>query len=114
VRALLESSSESAQLALELFCYRARKYLGAYLAALGGADAILFGGGIGEHAPPLRARILQGLEWAGVVLDAGRNLEARGKEMRISGAESRIDVRVIPVDESRILVLETRAALARG
>lgn len=112
VRTLLQSSSEGARRALELFCYRARKYIGAYLAVLGGADAILFGGGVGENAPAVRAQILHGLEWAGVQLDAQRNAQARGEEARIATAESRVDVRVLPVDESRILASEARALLA--
>ncbi|HEX4025119.1 MAG TPA: acetate/propionate family kinase [Steroidobacteraceae bacterium] len=112
MRALLSSGSEAAALALELFCYRARKYIGAYLSVLGGADVILFGGGIGEHLPSVRSRILSGLEWAGVLLDAARNEEAAGgAETRIATADSRIDVRVIPVDESQILLSEARAAL---
>ncbi len=114
VRALLQSSSQGARRALELFTYRARKYVGAYLAVLGGADAILFGGGVGEHAPLVRAQILHGLEWAGVELDEQRNAQARGEEARIAAATSRIDVRVIPVDESSILALEARGVLARA
>jgi acetate kinase len=111
VRVLESSGSLAAHEAIELFCYRARKYIGAYLAVLGGADAILFGGGIGEHSATIRARILQGMEWAGVVLDTQRNAEARGSLARLSTADSRIDVRVIPVDESRILASEARALL---
>lgn len=111
VRQLESSGTAAAREALELFCYRARKYIGAYLAVLGGADAIVFGGGIGEHSPAVRARILQGLEWAGVALDAASNAQALGSEARIAGAGSRVDVRVIPVDESRLLAAEARAAL---
>jgi acetate kinase len=114
VRALLQSASAPAQRALELFCYRARKYLGAYLAVLGGADAILFGGGIGEHAAAVRAQILRGLEWAGVLLDEQRNAQAQGEEARIATAASRVDVRVVPVDESSILAAEARAVLKRA
>lgn len=113
VRVLEASGSAAAREALELFCYRARKYVGAYLTVLGGADAIVFGGGIGEHAALVRARILQGLEWAGIALDAARNAEARGTEARIATARSRIDIRVVPVDESRVLAAEARAALGR-
>jgi acetate kinase len=113
VRELLASERPEARLAMDLFCYRARKYLGAYLVVLGGADAVLFGGGIGEHAPRVRAQILQGLEWAGIALDAARNEEARGVEMRIATAQSRTDVRVIPVDEASILASEARALLKR-
>lgn len=114
VRTLLQSASAGAQRALELFSYRARKYLGAYLAVLGGADAILFGGGVGENAPAVRAQILHGLEWAGVQLDEQRNARVRGEEARIATAESRVDVRVLPVDESSILASEARAVLARS
>jgi acetate kinase len=113
VRALEASGSPAARAALELFCYRARKYIGAYLAVLGGADAIVFGGGIGEHSASVRAQILQGLEWAGVALDAQLNAAARGSEARLCNAQSRIDLRVLPVDESRILAAEARAELAR-
>ncbi|HTT05798.1 MAG TPA: acetate/propionate family kinase [Steroidobacteraceae bacterium] len=114
VRQLEASGTTAAREALELFCYRARKYIGAYFAVLGGADAIVFGGGIGEHAVGVRARILQGLEWAGVLLDARLNAQALGSEMRIAAADSRIDVRVVPVDESRLLASEARAALKRA
>ena len=114
VRALLSSTQPGARLALELFCYRARHYLGAYLGLLGGADAILFGGGIGEHVPALRAQILQGFEWAGVLLDTARNDDARGAEARIATTQSRVDVRVVPVDESQILATEARATLKRA
>ena len=64
--------------------HRARKYLGAYLAVLGGADAVVFSGGIGEHAPEVRARICAGMEWCGLVLDAERNAAAVGREARVT------------------------------
>ena len=107
--ALLANGSERARLAVELYCYRARKYLGAYLAVLGGCDGIAFGGGVGEHVPEVRARILSGLEWAGIELDPAVNEAARGSESRVSGARSRVGVWVIPVDEELLMV---RAALA--
>src|SRR2546426_62680 len=67
-----------AKMALEVFCYRVRKYLGAYLVALGGADAVIFSGGIGEHAPEIRGRICQDMEWCGLRLDPERNAAAVG------------------------------------
>jgi len=70
MRELLVSPDANAHLAVDLYCYRARKYLGAYLAVLGGADAIVFGGGVGENAPAVRARILENMAWAGLKLDA--------------------------------------------
>jgi acetate kinase len=99
---LLLQETGRAALAVDLFCYRARKYVGAYLAVMGGADAILFGGGIGEHAPTVRARILEGLAWAGIQLDARSNAAALGRESRID-AEGAVEVWAIPVDESVIM-----------
>ncbi len=80
MRAHLQAAAgdERAALAIELFCYRARKYVGAYLAVLGGVDAIVFGGGIGEGSPEIRARICTGMEWCGLFLDAQRNKAAVG------------------------------------
>ncbi|MGH8297749.1 MAG: acetate/propionate family kinase [Steroidobacteraceae bacterium] len=107
-QALLDEGSERGRLAVELYCYRARKYLGAYLAVLGGCDGIVFGGGVGEHVPEVRARILSSLEWAGIALDRAANEGAKGRELRISKADSSVAVWVIPVDEELLLV---RAAL---
>ena len=109
MRVLLASPEPRARLAVELYCYRARKYIGAYLAVLGGADAIVFGGGVGEHAPEIRARILEGLEWAGIRLDATRNQVAVGVEASIQGDGSPIAVWVLPVDEAAILATEALA-----
>jgi acetate kinase len=103
-QALLETGSAQAQFAVELYCYRARKYLGAYLAVLGGCNGIAFGGGVGEHVAAVRARILSGLEWAGIELDPAANQAARGSEARISGGRSRVSVWVVPVDEELLMV----------
>src|SRR4030066_2129108 len=70
-----ERDDPRARLAVEIFCYRARKYLGAYLAALGGADGIVFTGGIGENAPEVRAQILEGVGWGGRRIDPSPNRE---------------------------------------
>ena len=107
-QALLDSGSAQAQFAVELYCYRARKYLGSHLAVLGGCDGIAFGGGVGEHVPQVRARILAGLEWAGIELDPAANQAARGSETRINGTRSRASIWVVPVDEELPMV---RAAL---
>lgn len=101
-----------ATLALELFAYRARKYLGAYLAVLGGADAVLFGGGIGEHAPAIRAAILAGLEGLGLRLDPDLNAGLREGEGRISADESKISVFVITTDEESVIARDAMALLA--
>jgi acetate kinase len=73
-----EHDDRRARLAIEIFCYRVRKYVGAYLAGMGGADAVVFAGGIGENAPAVRAAVCEGLEWLGLSLDRGRNDATRG------------------------------------
>jgi len=112
MRRLLATDDPQARLAVALYCYRARKYLGAYLAVLGGADAILFGGGVGENAAAVRAGILDGLEWAGIHLDTAANQSTTGREGRISAADSRIQAWVIPVDEAQILAQEALVVMA--
>lgn len=109
MRVLLASSDPHARLAVDLYCYRARKYLGAFLAALGGADAILFGGGVGEHAPTVRAKILEHMEWAGIVLNTASNTAVTGTECRVNDPSSKADIWIVPVDEAALLA---EAALA--
>jgi acetate kinase len=111
MRKLLTAKDDAAQLAVEVYCYRARKYVGAYLAALGGTQAILFGGGVGEHAPPVREKILAGMHRLGIVLDADANRAAIGAEALISRRGSEVEVWVIPVDEARILAEEAVAVV---
>jgi acetate kinase len=102
-----EGSDPKAALAVELFCYRARKYIGAYLAALGGAQAVVLGGGIGEHAPSVRARILRGMEWCGLFLDESRNSAITSSEGRITTGKSVIDAYVVTVDEALLIARQT-------
>jgi acetate kinase len=111
MRQLLEATDGRAREAIELFAYRARKYVGAYLAALGGVDAIVFGGGIGEASPEIRRRILDGLGWLGIELDAARNQDRRSGEGVISAAGSAIAVWVIPDDEQALICRDTAALL---
>jgi acetate kinase len=96
-----------ARLAVDVFCYRARKYLGAYLAALGGAEAVIFSGGIGENAPLVRELICSGMEWCGLELDGTANAARLGRDGKISSANSRLDVFVIHTDEEAIIARET-------
>ncbi len=112
MRTLLESETAAARHAVDVFVYRARKYVGAYLAVLGGADAIVFGGGVGEHAPAIRARILDGMAWAGIELDRDANQAAASGNLRVSAAASAVEVWVIPVDEAEILAREAMAIVA--
>lgn len=103
----------AARLAVDAFCHRVRKYLGAYLAVLGGTDAVLFGGGIGEHAPEIRERICSGMAWCGLVLDAERNRMAKGVEALISMKDAPCRIYVIPVDEESVIARETYLCLSQ-
>src|SRR5205807_10270275 len=75
---LREHDDRRVRLAIEVFCHRARKYIGAFLASMGGADAVVFTGGIGEHSSEVRGRICAGLEWAGLTIDAEQNNHTAG------------------------------------
>ena len=97
----------SVRLAIEIFSYRAKKYIGSYLAAMGGADAIVFTGGIGENSADVRARICEGLEWFGLKFDEKRNAEASNKARRISADDSRLHAYVIPTDEELLIARDT-------
>ena len=89
-------------MALEVFAYHARKYIGAYAAALEGLDAIAFTGGIGEHSASMRRRICQGLDFLGLRLDDDLNEAADGRAaMRISKDSGTVQVWVIPTDEEQ-------------
>jgi len=101
------ASDRRARMAIEVFCHRARKYLGAYLAALGGASAVVFSGGIGENAPAVREMICAEMEWCGLRLDKDKNNAAVGVEAAIEGADARIGAYVIPSDEEAIIAAET-------
>jgi acetate kinase len=112
MRELLDEARESgdrrARLAVEIFCYRVRKYVGAYMAALGGADALVFTGGIGENSPEVRALVCEGQEWMGLQLDTSRNeAHTGGREGVISGDASRLAVYVIPTDEELLIARDT-------
>ena len=112
----LEAAAEgsaAADLALALFAYRVRKYLGAYAAALGGLDAVAFTGGIGERSADLRARICAGLEFFGLRVNSEANQNTDGKSAaRLSSAGSPVSVWVIPTDEERQIAREVAALLS--
>ena len=113
MRELLRKASTDARSAeaVDLFCYRAKKYLGAYAAALGGLDILVFAGGIGEHASPVRERICRGLDFLGIELDARQN---RANAPVISKSRSRVQVRVIQTDEDRMIVRHVLGVLGRN
>ncbi len=95
-----------ARLALEIFCYRGRKYIGSYAAAMGGLDAVVFTAGIGEHSPAIRSMMCAGLEFLGVELDAEKNANCKG-ECDVSTAGSRGSILVIPTNEELAIARET-------
>jgi acetate kinase len=102
-----------AALAVEIFCRRARHYLAAYVGELGGVDAIVFGGGIGENSPAVRRRIAGGLQWAGIEMDTGTNRASVGIEATISTPNSRAAVLAVPVDEASVIAGEAASFLTR-
>ncbi len=115
LKAANEEHDTRAQLAIEIFCYRIQQYLGAYLAVLHGADAIVFGGGIGEHSPEIRAKVCVGMEWCGLHIDSVRNEHAinlrPGGAAKISGDESSIAAYVVATDEETLIAQETHRCL---
>jgi acetate kinase len=99
-----------AALAIDVFCYRVTKYAGAYAAAMGGLDALLFGGGVGEHSSEVRRRICESLAWLGLRLDLDANARAAGTS-RISAPDSAIAAWVIAVDEDEIMARDVFTTL---
>ena len=97
---------EHAQLALDVFIYRIQKYIGAYTAALGGVDTMVFTAGIGENDAKMRKDILSGMEWLGIKLDEEAN-SCRGEEKKISAPDSKVEVWVIPTNEELVIARET-------
>ena len=109
VSELLASDLDAARIALDVYCHRITRYLGAYLAVLGGADAILFGGGVGENVPVIRARVLATLGFAGITIDPNINNRCRGTEAMLSVPGAPVQVWVFAVDEARVMA---RSALS--
>jgi acetate kinase len=104
---LNEHDDRRVRLAIEVFCYRARKYIGSYLAAMGGAAAVVFTGGIGENSPEVRARICDGMEWAGLKIDVEKNKETVGREAMISTEDSKLQAYAIPTNEELLIARDT-------
>jgi acetate kinase len=111
MRELLRRTDDAAAFAVEIFCYRVLKYVGAYWAVLGGAEAIVFTGGIGENSPEIRRRVCAGLGWTGLQIDEHRN--AAGEE-RISSLSSRTAVHNIRTDEELLIAREASRLLGRA
>jgi acetate kinase len=115
MRALLEAEAkgdERAGLAIDVFAYRLRKYIAAYAGALGGLDGLAFAGGIGENAPAVRARAVQGLEAVGVAIDPARNLHALGREAEITASGPGVRSFVVPTNEELLIARDTARIVA--
>ena len=110
-----DDGNHRALLALKTFCYRVRKYVGAYIASMGGIDALIFTGGIGQGSAVVRALALQGLDCMGITLDDARNREARSDEITlISTDDSKVAVLLVPADEERMMAREALRTLGRS
>jgi len=102
-----ENGDHQANLALTMFCYRLQKYIGAYMAVLGGVDCIVFTGGIGENSATIRQQSCHGLEWLGVSLDDEKNTIRQKEPMEIQAADSRVKLLVVPTDEEYEIASQT-------
>ena len=111
VEAAMAAGDDKARLALDTYCYGVKKYIGAYIAALGGVDVIAFAGGIGEKSPITRAKVCEGLEWCGIHLDAEKNAQLTG-EADLSADNSRAKILVVSTNEELIVSRETVRVLS--
>jgi acetate kinase len=102
-----------AQCAIDMFCYRITKYIGSYAAAMGGLDAVVFTGGIGENAVDVRAKVLAPLEFLGIKLDEARN-KAKEKEKYISAPRSKVKALVIPTNEELMIAMKTQMVVTES
>lgn len=109
-----EEGNERAQMALKMYQYRIKKYIGSYAAAMGGVDAIVFTGGVGENDWVTRQNAVEGLEFMGVELDKSKNTGMRGKTMAISTDASKVSVLVIPTNEELVIATDTFEILDKG
>jgi acetate kinase len=110
IEAAAAAGNARATLAIDVFTSSIRHYLGAYLLELGGADAIVFTGGIGENSSRIRTDVCRDLDWFGIVLDESKNKSARGEQC-ISGARSRVQIWTLPTNEELVVARHTRALL---
>lgn len=107
LEAAAEDGNDRAKLALEMFVYSVRKYIGMYLVQMGGVDAIIFTAGIGENTPAMRTEVLKDMDFLGVWIDEEKNAQARGKEAIVSTADSKVKVLVVPTNEELMIARDT-------
>ncbi|MDD5759240.1 MAG: acetate kinase [Desulfobulbaceae bacterium] len=111
---LVDEGNVEAKLAFDMYCYRIKKYIGAYWAALGRLDVLIFTGGVGENAPRVRAGSCAGLEGMGVALDSRKNETRSGRIMEVQGERSSVKVLVVPTDEELEIARQTMACIEAG
>lgn len=104
-----ENGNERAKLALEMVAYRVKKYVGSYVAVLGGVDAIVFTGGIGEHSALIRGLVMEGMEYCGVKFDQNKNQNVGDGIVEISAEDSKVKVLVVPTNEELSIARETKS-----
>lgn len=107
LRAAISDGNERARLAFNMFAYRIKKYIGAYAAALGGVDILMFTGGIGENVDPIREMVCEDMEFMGIKIDTAKNKEIHGDEAVISTPDSKVTVMVVPTDEEFMIASDT-------
>jgi acetate kinase len=110
----IDAGDERAALALEVYCYRIRKYVGAYVAVLGRVDAVVFTAGVGENDPIVRGRALGGLDGLGIAIDARRNTAASREARFVSPDGARVAVLVVPTDEELEMAAQAAALVSAG
>ncbi|MEP0827702.1 MAG: acetate kinase [bacterium] len=108
------SGHTNAKLALDIYCYRLRKYIGSYAAAMNGLDALVFTAGVGENSPVVRELTCQGLEFLGAIVDPERNNTAIGKEMVISRDDARVKILAIPTNEELVIARDTKNIISKS
>jgi acetate kinase len=110
-----ESNDRRAELAIEIFCYRAAKYIGSYIVAMNGADAIIFTGGIGENSSLIRAKICEQLKWLGIEIDDAQNENCiKGQTGIVSKENSRLKICVIPTNEELLIARDTARLMIKN
>ncbi|MDR1119794.1 MAG: acetate kinase [Dysgonamonadaceae bacterium] len=107
IETAVAAGNERAILALKMYNYRIKKYIGSYAAALGGLDVLIFTGGVGENQIPTRQQVCENMEYMGIKLDEAVNAKSRGEEKLISAPDSQVKVVVIPTDEEYMIAIDT-------
>ena len=107
------SGNKRAQLALDMYFYRVKKYVGAYAAALGGCDVLVFTAGVGENQSDLRQEVCRNMEFMGIKIDNEKNAKTRGEEIELSTPDSRVKVVIIPTNEELMIATDTMELVSK-